>query len=251
MCLLLISPWQIFSPSSLLHIHSVKVVLCCSKGEAAGLCQLHVSYIRATPRWFSYVRNISSSGPNEFSLPPPSQRCFTQQEGQVQKPEQGDKQRENILLLVCLAKKTSSYRGETIQMALTTGRQTHGLGGKQIKKGKKGGGKERGKEGKKETAKDSQTDSQTDSVSARGVGLRDKNPLDIATWTGLTFSRSPSPPIPPSLPLPPLSPCSYMLACADHLGGRGLFLQRDPQCQLPTLTDLGLWKALLPLLQTQ
>lgn len=42
------------------------------RAEAAGRLQLHVSYIRATPRQCSDVRNGSASGPDEFSLPPPS-----------------------------------------------------------------------------------------------------------------------------------------------------------------------------------
>lgn len=129
-------------------------------------------------------------------------------------------------------------------MALTTGRQTHGLTEKQIQK--KEGGRKESKEGRKEedSEEQSETDSQTDREDARGMGLRDKNPLDIAAWTG----RSLSPSSPPSSPL---SPCSYTLACADHLGEKGLFLQRDPHCQLPTPTDLGLWRALLSRLQTQ
>lgn len=90
--------------------HSLKVILGCSKRKAAALCQLHVSYIRVALQWRSYVRNISWTGPNEFSLP------FTQQRRlQVQKAD-------------------SPYRGETRQMALTTGRQTHGLTDKQIEK---------------------------------------------------------------------------------------------------------------------
>lgn len=75
-----------YSPQlSSLCLHSFKVILW--KGKAAALCQLHVSYVRVTPERRSYVRNISSTGPGEFSLP--SQRCFTRQGRRVQKRQRG------------------------------------------------------------------------------------------------------------------------------------------------------------------
>lgn len=75
-----------YSPQlSSLCLHSFKVILW--KGKAAALCQLHVSYVRVTPQRRSYVRNISSTGPGEFSLP--SQRCFTRQGRRAQKRQRG------------------------------------------------------------------------------------------------------------------------------------------------------------------
>lgn len=106
------SPWQTFSLSSFFLFHSLKVILCCSEGKAAALSV--VSYIRATPQWCSYVRNISLTGPNAFSLPLPSLRCFYPAGGTGSKTRERERP-ENLLVLVCLALKNKflSWRKQT------------------------------------------------------------------------------------------------------------------------------------------
>lgn len=201
-----------------------------------GFSLLHVTCIRATPQWHCYVRNISSTMLDEFALPPPSLRCFTQQEKKVQTPATC---REYIRLLVCLAQKNK---------LLSWTNQTDGTDGWQTDiQTERREWREEKKAGRKETSH-----SQSDWGNARGVGLRDKNPLDIASWTrGVSLFLPAFLSICPPPPLPALSPHCSMLTCTDHLGKGGLSLQRQPWCQLPPPTDLGLWKALFTLLQTQ
>lgn len=104
-----------------------------------------------TPQWCSYVRNISSTGSNEFSLPPPSSEVLYSagDTGSKTREREADRERESPSTGeypgpgLSWLKKTSSYRGETRQMALTTGIKTHGLTEREIKKGEKGRMKER------------------------------------------------------------------------------------------------------------
>lgn len=95
-------------------------------------------------------------------------------------------------------------------MVLTTGTQTE---------------RERKAEGNKRRK---ETDKLPDRLNARAPGLWDKNWMLLLGHDGL---------LPPLSSLS-LSSCSSMLACADHLGKKGIVFAEGPRCQLPTPTDL-------------